>query len=363
MDPQVIKKNAADSVMDGGGLSGEHVPMEAPEATQLFKDVYGVTGELVRLPAEKDDTFKVSVEGKPTYVLKVANPHDPETELDFQIKLMAHVSKKDPTIPIPEVLNSVDGKELTSIVDLAGQARKVWAITFLPGKVLDTLEINQHEREKVGEALGKIRKATEGFSHPFDSRIIAWDVKHVANLRPLVDFVEDPIRKKNLEAGLDRIATLQPQIDALRTQVLHNDFSRSNLLGDSSNPDFITGIIDFGDASRTAIAVEVSTALLHHLPRDLAANPRNDIFEFERDIIRGYLRVAELTNEELQLIPHLTMARVIARALITTRRAQLFPYNITYILRNTEPGWAQLEWFLARSTEEISQTFKEFFNN
>lgn len=359
----MTEKNAADSVMDGGGLSGEHVPMEALEATQLLKDVYGIEGELVRLPAEKDDTFKVSVDGKPTYVLKVANPHDPDNELDFQIQLMAHVAKRDSSIPIPSVLMSTKGEALTAIVDQAGQSRKVWAITFLSGKVLDTFEINKHEREKVGEALGKIRKATEGFSHPFDSRIIAWDVKHVANLRPLLDFVENPVHKKNLEAGLDRIATLQPRVNALRTQVLHNDFSRSNLLGDSDYPEFITGIIDFGDASRTAIAVEVSTALLHHLPRDLATNPANDIFQSERDIIRGYLRVAELTNEELELIPHLTMARVIARALITTRRAQLFPYNITYILRNTEPGWAQLEWFLARSTDEISQTFSEFFSN
>ena len=359
----MTEKSKADSVMDGGGLSGEHVPMEAPEATALLQSVYGITGELVRLPAEKDDTFKVSVGGKPTYVLKVANPHDPDEELDFQIKLMAHVAKRDPSIPIPTVLKSTKGEELTAIVDAAGQARKVWAITFLSGKVLDTFDINKHEREKVGEALGKMRLATEGFAHPFDSRIIAWDVKHVANLRPLLEFVENPVHKKNLEAGLDRIASLQPRIDALRTQVLHNDFSRSNLLGDSEKPDFITGIIDFGDASRTAVAVEVSTALLHHLPRDLVSNPRNDIFENEKDIIRGYLRVAELTNEELKLIPHLTMARVIARALITTRRAQLFPYNITYILRNTEPGWAQLEWFLARSVDEISQTFSEFFSN
>ena len=359
----MTKKNAADSVMDGGGLSGEHLPMQEPEATKVLKDIYGVDGELIRLPAEKDDTFKVTVDGKSTYVLKVANPHDPEDELDFQIKLMAHVAKKDPTLPIPKVIKSLNGRELTPIVDNAGQSRKVWAITFLSGNVLDTFTINKHEREKVGEALGRMRLATEGFSHPFDSRIIAWDVKHVANLRPLRDFVENPVHKKNLEAGLDRIATLQPRIDALRTQVLHNDFSRSNLLGDSNNPEFITGVIDFGDASRTAIAVEVSTALLHHLPRDLAANPRNDIFENEKDIVRGYLRIAELTDEELRLIPHLTMARVIARGLITTRRAQLFPYNITYILRNTEPGWAQLEWFLARSVEEISQTFSEFFSN
>ena len=61
--------------------------------------------------------------------------------------------------------------------------------------------------------------------------------------------------------------------------------------------------------------------------------------------------------EELALAPHLTMARVVARALITTRRAELFPHNVRYIMRNTEQGWAQLDWFLTRSVDQITATF------
>ena len=70
-------------------------PGEAPEATALLKTVYGITGELVRLPAEKDDTFKVSIDGKPTYVLKVANPHDPDAELE--IPHIGHMKKPNNT--------------------------------------------------------------------------------------------------------------------------------------------------------------------------------------------------------------------------------------------------------------------------
>lgn len=349
--------------MDGGGLSGQHIPMQATEATALMEEIYGIKGELTTLPSEKDDTYKVTVHGQPKYVIKVANPHDPDDELDFQTKLLQHVRKADPTIPVPAVLLSVDGKELTPIIDQAGQARKVWAIEFMPGTVLDTFETTGAQQQRIGEVLGKLRNATTGFTHPLESRIIAWDVKHVLRLRALLDFVQDPVQREKLEAGLNRIAELQPRIDALRTQVLHNDFSRSNLLGDTSKPDFITGIIDFGDASKTAIAVEVSTALINQLPRDLAENPREDIFEAGREIVRGYLRHADLTDEELSLIPHLTMARVVARALITNRRAELFPHNVTYIMRNTEPGWAQLDWFLARSIEEVSEVLAEFKSN
>ena len=315
----VPNKSAADAVMDGGGLSGSHIPMPELEAAALLEQIYGITGTLERLPAEKDDTFKVLVAGKPMCVLKVANPHDPDDELDFQTKLLLHVINNDSSIPVPRILESIAGNELTTIVDNAGQKRKVWAITFLPGAVLDTFDTTASERERIGEVLGKLRNATADFSHPFDSRIIAWDVKHLARLYPLIDFVEDNYHREKIYEGFDRIAQLQPQIDSLRTQVLHNDFSRSNILGDRAKPEFITGIIDFGDASRTAVAVD----------------------------------------DELRLIPHLTFARVLARAVITTRRAQMFPHNSTYILRNTQPGWGQLDWFMVRTIDEISQSLKE----
>ena len=122
---------------------------------------------------------------------------------------------------------------------------------------------------------------------------------------------------------------------------------------------FLTGVIDFGDAVRTAVAIDVSTALVNQLPRDAAENPVEDLFAAGRDVLRGYLRYADLTDEEMALVPHLVMARAVARALITIRRAELFPHNTTYILRNTEQGWAQLEWFLARDPEEISRTFTD----
>lgn len=361
----MTQKSAADSVMDGGGLSGVHTPMEVPEATELLHRVYGSDGELTRLPSEKDDTFKVEINGAPKYVLKVANPHDPDQELDFQTKLLKHVRKADPSIPVPDVLLSIDGEELTTIVDAAGQTRKVWAIEFMPGRVLDTFgvevpDLEVDELQKIGEVLGKLRNATTGFSHPLESRVIAWDVFHLLKIAPLLDFVKDPHRHENLAKGLARISELQPRIEKLRLQVLHNDFSRSNLLADRSTDNFITGIIDFGDASKTAIAVEVSTALINQLPRDLAQNPQEDIFAAGREVVRGYLRHSDLTNEELELIPHLTMARVIARALITNRRAELFPDNVVYIMRNTEPGWAQLDWFLARSIDEVSNVLAEF---
>lgn len=144
---------------------------------------------------------------------------------------------------------------------------------------------------------------------------------------------------------------------ALPTQVLHNDFNLSNIVVNPASANYVAGIIDFGDAVRTAVAVDVSTALLNQLPRQ-DVHHDTDLFANGRDLLRGYLEVAKLSEEELYLIPHLTMGRACARLMISTSLARQFPDNATYLLRNTEPGWAQLLWLLSRSEAVISEQFR-----
>ena len=185
--------------------------------------------------------------------------------------------------------------------------------------------------------------ALADFTHPAQARRCAWDLTHLPELAPLLDVVPD--RDGLLRAGLDRyLREVAPRVGGLRRQVLHNDFSKSNLLVDHGAPEFVTGVIDFGDTVHTAIAIDVSTALVNQLPRE----PTDDLLADGRDVLRGYQRIADLEPLERELLPGLVMGRVIARALITLHRAEKLPHNRTYILRNTEPGWAQLEWFLAR---------------
>jgi Ser/Thr protein kinase RdoA (MazF antagonist) len=186
--------------------------------------------------------------------------------------------------------------------------------------------------------------------------VVAWDVQHLPALRPLLASIPDPGRRAQLARGLDRFALIEDQVAGLRRQVLHNDFNKSNLLADPDRPGVLTGVIDFGDATRTAIAIDVATALLNQLPRVTGpARLSGDIFGDGRDVLRGYLSRADLTPGELRLIPHLVMARVVARALISTHQATQFPGNAAYLLRNTEPGWAQLAWFLDHSMAEVTE--------
>ena len=327
--------------------------MPAAEAEQLARDRYGLDATATPLATEKDDTFRLTSADGRRWTLKVAHPAEPAAEIDFQTELLAHVARADPALPVPHVLPDLHQRSWATVTDEAGQVRAVRLMTWCPGVPLDQIPSTRAQRWATGELLARLRQATAGFAHPADSPVVAWDVQHLPRLRPLLASIPDPGRRAQLARGLDRFALIEEQVAALRRQVLHNDFNKSNLLADPARPDVITGIIDFGDATRTAIAIDVATALLNQLPRD--GGLTGDIFAGGRDLLDGYRSRADLTPGELRLIPPLVMARVVARALISTHRAAQFPANAAYLLRNTEPGWAQLDWFLAHSVPEVTE--------
>jgi len=336
-----------------GGLGAAYVSMSAEEAAELVRSEFEIDGQLTRLATEKDDTFRVDADAS-TYILKVANPSEDPREISLQNELLLHIATVEASIPVPRLIESAQKQLSFAVVDRAGQSRWVRMMSYLEGTPLDTAGSNARERFRVGQMLARLRYATAAFSHPADSRVLAWDIRHLAGLRHLLEHVTDRHQHERLTRGMERFCSLERRIAKLRTQVLHNDFSKSNIIVDRGKAEFVTGIIDFGDVVRTGIAIDVSTALGNQLPRKVAGLPGDDLFAEGRDILRGYLSVAELTDEELRLIPHLVMGRIVARALITLWRAKLFPENSTYIMRNTEQVWAQLDWLLARSIDELS---------
>ncbi|QRG07896.1 phosphotransferase [Xanthobacter dioxanivorans] len=341
-----------DRLLMAGGLATAFRSIPPDAAGAVLARHFGVSGTLTRLDTEKDDTFLVDgAHGR--HIAKFSNPDENPREISLQAELLDYVAKTDPFLPVPRVVRTLAGAAFLSHVDGHGQVRLVRVLTYLDGTPLDRIEAIGEEREKVGAILARLRLAMAGFSHPHDSREIAWDVQHLPKLAFLLERIEDRDRRRQLERGLDRFRALQGRLAACRTQVLHNDFSRSNVVVDRGRAQFISGIIDFGDVVRTAIVIDLSTALLNQL----SPVGSERMFDAGRDLLRGYLGVADLTQDELLLLPHMIMARVVARALITTWRAEQFPDNATYILRNTHQSWSQLDHFLSRSVDEISETF------
>lgn len=339
-------------LLAAGGLATSYQTIRPDEAERIAYSCYGIDGQAQRLATEKDDTFRIRTVDS-TFILKIANPAENEAEIDMQISLLDFLQERHPDLSVPRVVRTKDALPCGQYRQADGVSRTVRLMTYLDGTPLSDVVADPALRSEVGSILARLRLAMTEFSHPADSRTLLWDVRHLMTLEPLLDVVIDADQKKSLVRAMDRFSSLQPRIEQCRRQVVHNDFSRSNVVVGGTARKSVTGVIDFGDAIRTAIAVDVSTAMLNQLRSDRSQDILADGFE----LLQGYLAIADLTDEELSLIPHLTMARVVARALLTTWRAGLFPENAEYIIRNTYPGWAQLSWFLDRDRDSLSMDF------
>ena len=342
--------------LDEGGLSGDYSPIQKKFVHDILKKYYGISGTIKRFETEKDDTFRVTPDNGTVFILKIANPKETFKELDFQNSLLKHIEQRDCNLAIPRVLNTLDGREIFQISDIHGSNRYVRALSFISGTPLSDIKTNSNQRIQIGKVLARLRIATEGFSHESENRLYAWDVQNLKMLENLLTEIEDQKKRTALSKGLDRFSSIYPKLRECRKQVLHNDFSKSNIIVDPNDQNFVKGIIDFGDIVKTAIAIDLATAMLNQLPE----KPQNDLFRENRDILTGYMSITELTEKEIALVPHLVMGRIIARALITIWRTKRFPDNAQYIMRNTEQGWHQLDWFLNRSIDEVSEIFKDF---
>ena len=331
------------------GLAASYVNMTEDEAVDLARAHFGIDGKPTRFATEKDDTFRIAPASGPRYVLKVANPTEDVAEIDFQIRVLQHVEARAPDMPIPRVIPNTTGDGHFTYHDRAGQRRQVRLMSFVEGQPLTEVVIDGQGREEIGRLLAKLRHALADFSHPTENRMVPWDVKNLPTLAPLLPEITDTAWRARLETVLERFTSIEPRLSRCRQQVLHNDFTRSNIVADPSLPTFISGIIDFGDTVRTAIAIDVSTAMLNQLP----AVMDGDIFAHGRDLLRGYLGIADLTEEELALIPALIMSRLTTRILLSTAMANRVPSVADYVLRNNHMTWGQIDWFLNRSMDDL----------
>ena len=353
---QSTMNSTGNSILEQVDLAGVHTPVSKDEAKRIVRNYFGFAGEFKRFESEKDDTFLVTKTENEKFVLKIANTTEKIKEIEMQQSILRHIESFDPSLPVPRVINNINGDDIFQINDASGTSRNVRMLTFIEGIPLCSTHSNTAGRQKVGQMLSRLQAATKDFSHNAADRYYAWDVQNLLTLEPLLDWVDNPTHRSALINGLSRFQLVYPLLKQCRKQVVHNDFSKSNIIVNHKEANFVKGIIDFGDTVKTAIAVDVSTALLNQLPE----KPNENLFGHGFNLMEGYMSLSSLTDTELEIIPHLVMGRVIARALITHWRKSLFPENENYIMRNTERGWHQLDWFLARTREHISDTFLQF---
>ena len=162
--------------------------------------------------------------------------------------------------------------------------------------------------------------------------------------------IGDRAARSAVTAVLDRFdAAVAPRWALLRAQVIHGDLTSDNVLADDDG--LITGIVDFGDMTHTALAADLASVL-----DSLATGrPGEEMFRVARLVTDGYERVMPLEPLELELIGELWAARAAVTVAIGSWRAAAGLEEPEYAERFNDTALAMIDTLLTTGWKRTAQ--------
>jgi len=289
-------------------------PLSLPRAVSLVRECYGFEARAVRLTGERDENFRISAADGSEFVLKVAHPAESPEVNNLINAALLHLERHDPTLPCPRVLRDRHGDVQVRFIDDTGAARTARLLTYLPGSPLGRATSSSRLRAACGGLGGRLTRALQTFDHPGAHRAVVWDVRHAAYLVRLLEQVPGFPCPADAMAVLKRIVPrIKSGFPRLRQQIVHNDLNPLNLL--VSDAGAVTGIIDFGDMTHTAVVADVAVIAAEHIPKDCTAGG-SATAESVSDIVNAYHESLPLLPAELAILGTLVAARLVANLVV-----------------------------------------------
>jgi len=304
-------------------LTGATPRLTSVDAVEIAATLFGVRADTARdLGSERDRTFLLEAAG-PVAILKVSNSAEDERVLDMEAAAALHVTAVDPELRVALPWRATGEPGPARVGDDPASLRARWQdhwvrlYDVLPGSSrIAAVDLSDAALGHWGETTARLGQALRGFTHPSAVRVMAWDVQHALHAREQLEHIRDPRARDVVQRVLDvfeRVAA--PRWPLLRAQVAHTDLTVDNALTDEAG--FVTGIIDFGDMSHTALVTDIASLL------DSVCGGREgaELLRAARLVLDGYERRVPLEDLELEVLGVAWAARAAITIAISSWRA------------------------------------------
>ena len=245
-----------------------------------------------------------------------------------------HVAARDPSIPLQRVVPTRSGQ-----IEVHMNGSAVRLLTWIEGLPLYRTAQSHRQRVSVATSHAKLVLAMGDYVSDTPLPAIQWDIQHTGRLWNAVTAVpRELLEPVQIALELfDKYAS--GKLPALARQLVHNDIQPHNLVVAETCTDRLCGILDFGDMVYAPIACDLGVACAYHvLPGD---HPLQTVGQY----VAAFHSLRPLSEDELDALPALIVARHATTIVITSLRAVAYPENARYILRNrasAESGLSQL---------------------
>ncbi len=303
-------------------------------AAALLATSHGVEAvRIERLATERDDSFRLDTEHG-TLVAKFAHPLDDPRSLHDQVAVLEALRRNHAELPVQRVLPGLDGALVHRVTDDAGQARSVRVLSYLEGELLGARTRSLDDLHALGRFHARFAAAIAaiGDTDPaLRGSETAWNLLRFELYAPHADDLADPPLRDDVRRVLDRAQSrVLARLEALPAVLAHNDLHGDNVLV-SADPFAVTGVLDFGDMTRTPRVADLAVAASYARGR---APSTVEPWAAAETYLVGYGAVQPLTDDERSLLPELVLLRLAQRGILNSAIAAANPQASGYASRN-----------------------------
>jgi 4-aminobutyrate aminotransferase-like enzyme/Ser/Thr protein kinase RdoA (MazF antagonist) len=227
---------------------------------ELVAELWGIEGELLALPGERDQNFRITAQCGEAMVVKITSAEEDRELLDAQHAAFEHLRGRVDICP--RLVPTRAGNSMASLRGPNGREHLVRAVAYIPGiPMAELTEVDEPFLEQLGGALGRLDRALLDFDRPALRREFDWDLaRGEAVVRRDSPLITDPNVRAQLDELFSRhLAHSKPVLPRLRRSIIHADANDYNVIVDPGTRT-IVGLIDFGDMIHSWTVGELAIA-------------------------------------------------------------------------------------------------------
>ena len=322
------------------------------QAENLLFEQYKIKGTAYPLPGYEDYNFRIKINKKDSYVLKISRDNVNENAMAFTKDVLIYLEQNAQDLITPKIIPDANGNYISETLDIKKNKRSVRLLTWISGRIWH--QVNPRLKNlhfNLGTTCGKITKTLQGFNHPLPQSNFDWDLAYSLWTKDYIHLFPSEEQKmiRYFQNGFENQLTAYNQ---LRKSFIHNDVNDHNILvsDDLKNPK-VKAIIDYGDAIYTQVINDVAISCAY------AIMGHKDPLEVSLALISGYHSEFALQESELVHLYHAIAMRLIVSytsALINLKKE---PDNI-YLQVSAKPASEALNKWHKISADYAHYSFR-----
>ena len=273
--------------------------MQPNEISSLALQFWNIEVASLHALDSYDDCNYYLKDEKQEYILKVYNGAEKPSTIEGFAHLFVWLEAHNSTYAFPTIVSSLNHQSIEYIPSISGDySFGVRMFRWIPGNTLKSIDQSStlSHFHQIGEVLGHLTVALQGFIHDSFHRIHAWDLKQFDTVLSFVSYVQEKdlqmIIHQVHQAFHQRILSVS---SAMRWSCIHGDCNDANIIINEQSQ--ITGLIDFGDAVFTWTVNDVASAMCYAL---LTTYGRAHPYEVLIAISQSYHAIYPLLDVEIK---------------------------------------------------------------